>query len=386
MKKASISELQIPRTVVGTNSIERIKDLVLDYNVKKVTVITDEGVWGTGLIERPIAILESAGVIAEVFHNIPSEPAVEEIEKIFGMIKDFNSQMFIGIGGGSVMDTAKILSIMVTNSGGVKDFLGIDKVRNKGIPTLMIPTTAGTGAEVTPNAIVLLPEKGCKQGIVSKKIIPDCVVLDPLMTTGLPPALTASTGMDAFCHAIECYISIKANPVSDSFAIRAIKLIWKSIRKVYSNGSDMDARLDMLLGSFFAGLALSTSGGTAIHAMSYPIGGRYRVPHGVANAILLPHLMKFNLDTIELKLAALTADMKLSDNAISDKARAEMFVEDIYSLVCYLNIPENFKHYKIPESDIDVLAQAAFAIKRLMDNNPRKMDIEDIKNIYKRLL
>jgi len=384
---ASICELKMPGNVfVGAGSVERLKDVVLNYGAKKITIITDRGVWDSGLVKKPKSALETAGVELNVFHDVPAEPAVGQIETIFENIKAFNSHMLIGIGGGSVMDTAKILSIMATNDANPRNFLGIDKVKNKGIPTLMIPTTAGTGAEVTPNAIVLLPENGCKQGIVSRKIIPDSVILDPSMTVNLPKSLTASTGMDAFCHAIECYISLEANPLSDSFAIRAMHLIWRSIRNAYCNGSDINARSDMLLGSFFAGLALSTSGGTAIHAMSYPLGGKYRVPHGVSNAILLPHLMKFNMTAVEQRLAALTVNLELSGDAISEKQRAEKFVEDIYLLVHDLNLPEDFKNYKIPECDIDMLSQAAFNIKRLMNNNPRKMAIEDIKNIYKRLL
>ncbi|MDD5596805.1 MAG: iron-containing alcohol dehydrogenase [Victivallaceae bacterium] len=334
MKYMPVRELQMPQKIAaGPDSIEKISDFVMSEKIKKVTIITDEGVWRTGITDRPGKLLKKNGIHADLVHDVPAEPAVDQIKRIFNLIKEFKPQMLIGIGGGSVIDTVKILAVMLTNDTALEDLLGAEKIQNKGIPTLAIPTTAGTGSEVTPNAIVLVPESACKQGIISRKIIPDFVILDPIMTTGLPPFLTAATGMDAFCHAIECYISLKANPLSDSFAVRAVNLIWKSIRKVYHDGSDMNARFDMLLGSFLAGWALCTSGGTAVHAMSYPVGGKFRVPHGVSNAIILPHLMKFNMYSVERRLASLAAGMELYGNATSERQRAEQMVEDIHLLV-----------------------------------------------------
>ena len=233
------SILNVGRIVAGINSIENIKDFAAEYDAQKALIITDQGVWKAGLIERPKNILEAAGLQVEVINTTPPEPAVNHVNEIFDKAKKLNCQLMIGIGGGSAIDVAKIVAVMLTNDVSLSDLLGGAKIEKRGIPTLMIPTTAGTGAEATQNAIFLVPEQESKIGIVSSRLVPDYAILDPNMTIALPPAVTASTGMDALCHAIECYISKKANPLSDTYALRAISLISRSIRKAYKDGKNI---------------------------------------------------------------------------------------------------------------------------------------------------
>ena len=224
-----------------------------------------------------------------------------------------------------------------------------------------------------------------KVGIVSTNFIADCVILDPMLTIKLPPAITASTGIDALAHAIECFISNKANPFSDMLALTSIRLICGSIKKAYNMGDDIESRHNMLLGSFYGGMCIASSGTTAVHALSYPLGGRYKIPHGVSNAMLLPHVMEFNKDAIVDKLNRIAVEMGIEVQSISEVQIAEEVIKELYSLVRELNIPSDLKQYGIKESDIDTLVEEASKVTRLLDNNPKLLSKNDMFKIYKKL-
>ncbi|HWR42086.1 iron-containing alcohol dehydrogenase [Sporomusa sp.] len=379
------SLLSVGKIVAGPNSIEAVKDIAVDTGVQKVLIITDQGVWNAGLIDKPMSILKEQGVQVTVINSTPPEPDVEQVNQIFQEAKASDCQMIIGIGGGSSIDVAKIVAVMLKNDVSLRELLKAPKITKRGIPTLMIPTTAGTGAEVTPNAIVLVPEDELKVGIVSEKMMPDYIILDPLMTLNLPKAITASTGMDALAHAIECYISKKANPFSDTFALKAINLIARSIRTAYNNGQDIEARHDMLLGAMLGGLCIATSSTVAVHALAYPLGGKYRIPHGLSNAILLPHVMKFNMDAAAEKFKNMAVAMDLKVAGLSAHQAAEKMIENLYSLISDLNIQVNLQEKGISENNIDSMAEAALKVTRLLNNNPKAMNKDDIKAIYKKL-
>jgi alcohol dehydrogenase class IV len=354
--------------------------------VKKVLIITDQGVWNAGLVKKPQQLLEAAGFQIEVINTTPPEPEAEHVNTILNSVNSLNCEMVIGIGGGSSMDVAKLIAVLLTNDIPLRDLLNKVPIRQRGLPTLMVPTTAGTGAEVTPNAIVLVPEEELKIGIVSSKLMPDCVILDPWMTVKLPAAITASTGMDALTHAIECYTSKKANPFSDTFAIKAITLISRSIRRAFRNGEDIDARHDMLLGAMLGGMSIATSSTTAVHALAYPLGGKYRIPHGLSNAILLPHVMKFNQDAAAEKFRDIAAAMGIPVGALSTSQAADAMIESLYTLISNLNIALTLKDKGITDADLDFLVAAAAKVTRLLDNNPKLMTKDDIRAIYQKLL
>ncbi|MBP2625696.1 MAG: alcohol dehydrogenase [Firmicutes bacterium] len=381
------SLLNIGKIVAGAGCIEQITDIVADHEAKNVVIITDQGVWNSGLVEKPKALLEAAGVNVHIINDTPPEPTVDQVNAIYQAARKFECQMIIGIGGGSSMDAAKLVALLLTNDVALRDLVkGKAQIKRRGVPTLMVPTTAGTGSEATPNAIVLVPEEELKVGIVNGKMVPDCVILDPIMTINLPKHITANTGMDALCHAIECYISKKANPFSDTFALKAITLISRSIRTAYNDGHNLAAREDMLLGAMFGGISIATSSTTAVHALSYPLGGKYHIPHGLSNAILLPGVMKFNLDVCEEKFRDIAVAMELDLAGCTTREAAEKMINNLDSMIKDLDVTCDLAAKGINEAVLDDLIEAASKVTRLLDNNPKVVTKEDMRVIYKELL
>ena len=383
---STYSILNAGRIVAGPDSIEQIADIVKDYGASRVLIISDKGVARAGLIDRPKALLEAAGIAVSILDDTPPEPEVEQANAIFNAAKNAACDMVIGIGGGSVMDVAKLTAVLLNNDVTLRELLDKAPIPRRGLPTLMIPTTAGTGSETTPNSIVLVPEDELKVGIVSPKLMPDCVILDPKMTLGLPPAITASTGMDALCHAIECYTSKKGNPFSEMIALKAISLITRSIRRAFKTGTDIDARHDMLLGAMYGGMCIATSSTTAVHALAYPLGGKYRIAHGVSNAILLPFVMRFNAVGNEDKFRDVAVAMGLDVDPADSKAATGKFIEAIFELNRDLRIPSDLKRWNITAADLETLVEGAAKVTRLLDNNPRPMGKADIRAIYTQLI
>lgn len=382
-----ISSFQsVDKIIFGVNSIESLGEILNNYNVSKILIVTDKGVYGAGLIKKPKEIIESAGIIIDVISNVRPEPPIALVKELLKKIKDNEYDMLIGIGGGSSMDATKILSVLITNDEPLENFLGIEKIRKPGIPTLLIPTTAGTGSEVTPNAIVTDLNKHLKIGIVSRYLIATVVILDPTMTLGLPKHITASTGIDALTHSLESYISKKANLLSDMFSLKSIGLILKSIRTAYEDGSDINARNDMLIGSLLGGMALTSAGTAGVHALAYPLGGRYGVPHGIANSMMLIPVLQYNMTSVIDKIADIADLLDFDTDGFSVKDKAETVLEYLESLIHDLNIPADLKEYGVEFSHLDDIADAAMKVTRLLDNNPKKLSREEIKNLYAKLL
>ena len=382
------SQFNVGKIVAGVDSLRAIKDFAAEFGVKSALMITDQGVWNTGLVDKPKQLLEEAGVKVEVIHNTPPEPSTDHVDAVFQAAKQYDCQAVIGIGGGSSMDVAKITAVLLTNSRSLRELLGGARVEKRGVPTLMIPTTAGTGAEATQNAIFLVPEEESKVGIVSSKMVPDWAILDPVLTVGLPPAITAATGMDALCHAIECYISKKANPLSDTYALRAVGLIFRSLRTAYRDGGNLDARHDMLLAALFGGMCIASSSTTAVHALAYPLGGKYHIPHGLSNAVLLPHVMEFNLDATVERFRDIAQAMGVEVAGLPAREAAQTMIANLYALVDDLRINESLdlKARGITAADVEVMVEGAAKVTRLLDNNPKPMSREDMRRIYTKLL
>ncbi len=348
-----------------------------------VLVLTDEGFGKSGIPARLAGEIESAGFRTIFTDTVPREPYTGDIDRLAEELRESSVACIVGVGGGSVIDSAKFLSVLLKRGGRTPDL--VDKgVPGAGLPCVMVPTTAGTGAESTPNAIVAVREKQLKIGVVSPFFMPDHVVLDPELTVGLPPELTASTGVDALCHVLECYTSKKANPHSDTVALAGIKLIDGAIRRAYADGSDIGARADMLLGSFYGGLSIAASGTTAVHALSYPLGGKYRIPHGTANAILLVPVMDFNRDAAAEKLARVAETIGLPPRKNAGEAAAAVVVR-LREMMSALKIPSRLSDLGIQADAIPELAASAFGVKRLLDNNPKEMSLKDIEDLYNRI-
>ncbi len=385
MANALYSFMTAGKIVSGPGSLDGIGDLISGFGARKAAILTDPGIVKSGLVDKPKGLLEAAGLSVDVIAGVIPEPPVGLVEEIYAGVKDKGYELMVGIGGGSSLDITKILSIRLTNGCPVQDFMGTEKVRKPGLPTVLIPTTAGTGSEVTPNAIVTLPDQELKVGIVSRFFLPNLVILDPTLTLGLPKPITAATGMDAFIHSLESFISKRANPFSDTFALRSMALIARNIRKAYFTGSDVDARHNMLVGSMLGGMALTAAGTAAIHALAYPLGGKFGIPHGVANSMLLVPVMEFNKDAIRDQLADVADAMGLFAGADpSSKAQAAM--AELKALVKDLEIPQSLRRYGVKEQDLDALAVAASQVTRLLGNNPKPMPVADIKAVYSRIL
>lgn len=377
------------RLISGPDSLENLKE-ELNYfkDVKKVLVITQGFLKEFPCMEIITSILEEGNIAYDIEVDVDAEPTVANIEEIHSRIVKGNYDLFIGIGGGSVLDAAKMLSVLEKNNLSLHEMLGTELIPNKGVPMILIPTTSGTGSEVTPNAIITIPEEELKVGIVSRHFLPDLVILDPKLTVTLPPSITAATGMDAFTHSFESYISNKANPISDMYALESMKLIAKSIVTSYTEADNLQARQDMLLASTYGGMALTAAGTAAVHALAYPLGGKFNIPHGEANSMLLPHVTRFNLDAIEERMAIVAKHIGIvsPESDIIDSKAAEKLIEQIEEWIQKLNIPQDLSDFGVSDSDVTILAEAAFKVRRLLDNNPKELSIEEIEEIYKRLL
>ena len=306
------------------------------------------------------------------------------------MINEFKKEQadfIIAVGGGSVMDVAKLASILATDDYTVKELLDNPLLAKKQVQSLMIPTTAGTGSEATPNSIVGVPEKELKIGIVNPEMIADYVILDSRMIKNLPKPIAAATGVDALCHAIECFTSVKANPISNTFALEALDLIMNNIVEACTNSEALEAKSKMLLGSFYAGVAITSSGTTAVHALSYPLGGKYHIAHGVSNAMLLTPVMKFNQPAIK-DLLAIAYDRVIKDGNkdLSIEEKSAYMLAQLEDIVNVLEIPTSLKEFDVPAEDLDDLVAAGMEVTRLLVNNKREVTPEDAKNIYLEIL
>ncbi|MEH7494121.1 iron-containing alcohol dehydrogenase [Neobacillus niacini] len=385
----TIYQFQTAQNIVaGPDSLQLLGEKLnlLGVEVTSALIITQPPMVDMGFVEQIVSQLSAKGISVDTNTNILPEPTLENIEQVFEATANKNYDVLIGIGGGSVLDTTKILSVLRTNDASVEQLLGTDLVPKPGVPTILIPTTSGTGAEVTPNAIVTLPDQELKIGIVSKYLLPTLVILDPVLTLKLPKPITAATGMDAFTHSIESFISTKANPISDMFALESIRLISSSIVEAYQNGESIEAREKMLVGSMYGGMALTSAGTAAVHALAYPLGGKYKIPHGVANSMLLPHVMKYNMDAITDRLALVAEPMGISVQGLSNSQLAEKVVEKIIEWTSVLEIPQDLKNYGVKEEELPEISVSASQVTRLLNNNPKKLSLADIEAIYRQLL
>jgi|SRR5690625_398505 len=375
------------RIIAGQNSLNNIAEEIKAFNgVSKVLIVAQPSMERFGYVDFIREELSKQGIDSSVEYGIKPEPTIKNIEAVAKTIDDsFN--FFIGIGGGSVLDATKLLAIIKKHSCSIQSILGTNLIHDSGYPTALIPSTTGTGSEVTPNAIVTIPEEELKIGIVSKFLLPDLVIIDPLITVNLPKDITAATGMDAFTHSLESFLSKKATPLSDMFAIESMKLISKHILDSYHQGDNIQAREGMLLGSMYGGMALTSAGTAAVHAMAYPLGGKFHITHGVANSMLLPHVMRFNLDSVEdERIETLVNVLGIDKNEIDNTSLRELVIRKIEEWIVELNIPQNLKEFGISDTDVPMLSEAASKVTRLLNNNPKDITVEDMNAIYRRLL
>ncbi|OOM78876.1 iron-containing alcohol dehydrogenase [Clostridium sp. BL-8] len=380
--------LKMPHAVYsGENSLENIKTILLENRVNKLAVFTDKGIESAGLLDYPMNFIKETGVEIIILDELPAEPTYGEVQKLVDQFKESKADFIMAVGGGSVIDTAKLASILVTDEYGVYELLDQPKLAKKCIKTLVIPTTAGTGAEATPNAIVAVPERELKIGIVNEEMISDYVILDAIMIKKLPRKIAAATGVDALAHAIECFTGNKANPFSDIFALEALDIILNNIISACDDAEAMEAKNKMQIASFYAGVAITASGTTAVHALSYPLGGKYHIAHGVSNAILLAPVMRFNEPVCREKFAIAYDRCVHGEKACTSiEEKSEFIIKQLEHIVKHLDIPTSLSTFGVPASDLDVLVKAGMEVTRLLDNNMRKVTPEDARALYKSIL
>lgn len=379
-------ELKLPNTVYsGEDALDKIRLIIEENNVKKLAVFTDKGIEGAGLLDLPMEKVKATGVDYVVLDDLPAEPTYMEAQKLVDQCKEYGADFILAIGGGSVLDTAKLSSVLMTDEYGIKELLDDPKRAKKCIKTLMIPTTAGTGSEATPNAIVAVPEKQLKIGIVNTDMIADYVILDAVMIKKLPRKIAAATGVDALAHAIECFTSNKANPFSDMYALQALDMILNNIERACDDPDAMDAKIQVQIASFYAGIAITASGCTAVHALSYPLGGKYHIAHGVSNAILLAPVMRFNEPACREKFAE-AYDRCIHGDAVTVEEKSAAMIARLEEIVKHLNIPTSLTEFGVPKEDLDGLVAAGMEVTRLLVNNMREVTAEDARRIYQEVL
>jgi alcohol dehydrogenase len=357
-----------------------------EFGKDKALIITDKGVVGAGLLEKVLTPLEQAGVQAHIFDQIEPNPRDYTVVKAFEFGKKKDCELVIGLGGGSPIDAAKAVGALMTNPGPIQDYLRGAVLKNPPPPLIAIPTTSGTGSEVTQFSVVTDTERSFKAGIGSPLLIPKVALVDPLLMESMPPSLAAATGMDALTHAVETFVSVNSQPFSDALALHAIRLIGAFLRPSVANGANLEARSQMAMASTLAGVAFSNAGVGLVHAMAHPLGGRFDVPHGVANAILLPLVMRFNLIARLEKFGQVAQALGEKVEGLSAVDAGEKAVEAISRLSADIGIPGRLSEVKVKEEGIPQLAADTMNMKRAMAANPRVAKQEEVEKLFREAL
>ncbi len=380
----NITLLQPQRIVFGEKSIEKlIYDSVVAASNKILLLIAEPVL---NIFQSIISDLKNSGKgLLVIPYTFPGEPTFNQFDILLAQSEAFNPDCVIGVGGGSVLDVAKLLAAMTGNKQHYSEVVGVNLLQKRMKNLICIPTTSGTGSEVSPIAILLNEATQTKSGIVSPALLADAAYIDPVMIVGLPPKLTAETGMDALCHCIEAYTNKFSHPTVDVYALKGIELIAKNLLKAYDNGSDIDARSAMALGAMYGGLVLGPVNTHGVHCLSYGLGGKFYISHGLANAVLLPAVMRYNVETLPEKHAEIAIAMGVEpQETIYETALAGIkFIEDLSKK---MYIPSNLLELGIAEKDLPELAQIAMNTTRLLNNCPRPISKEDAIGIYRTLL
>ncbi|WP_339702766.1 iron-containing alcohol dehydrogenase [uncultured Marixanthomonas sp.] len=366
---------------VGRESIQELKDYMNKLGMNNPFIVTDKGIRNSGTLEIVTSLLEDNTFT--IYDHVAPEPEMVIVEACKKAFLNSKHDGIIAVGGGSVLDTAKIMAVYAEYDGPLASLFGEDKVPGRNTPIIVIPTTAGTGSEVTNIGILSDTQAQVKKGIVSNHLLVDVALVDPIMTLSCPKKITAASGIDALVHAIEAYLSTHSNEITDALSLKAMKLIINSLPKAYAQPSNIDAREDMAMGSLLAGMAFGNAGVGAVHALAYPLGGRFHISHGVSNSLLLPYVMEWNkMACVErFRDIAEAFDENLVDK--TNEQAADLVITRLHKICSDVEIPQKISSFDIPESILPELAADAIQIDRLLRNNPRQLSEQDILAIYK---
>lgn len=379
---ASFDFRTVPHIHSGPGSAGRLAGIAapLIGARKRIFLVTDRGVRALGLLDTAVAGLEEAGLTVAIDDSVVADPPEDRVLATVNAAREFGAELVIGFGGGSSMDTAKLVALLLGTDQPLGDMYGVNKVRGGRLPLILIPTTAGTGSEVTPISVVTVGETS-KMGVNDPALYADLAVLDAALTYGLPRAVTAATGIDAMVHCIEAYTSkIEKNPISDALALAGLKKLHGAIERACTDGRDTQAREDMLLGALLAGQAFANAPVGAVHALAYPLGGIFHVPHGLSNSLMLPPVLRYNADIADPIYAEMSAHIGLKNPG------AVALVEEMERIADAVKIETRLSQVGVSHNDLPRLAEDAMKVQRLLVNNPREMTLDAARACYEAVL
>jgi alcohol dehydrogenase len=373
----------VARIINGAGTALELADECRRLGVTRPLLVTDPGLVAIGLVQPVVAALADAGLPPLVFDQVREDPPEATVLAATELARNGEVDGVIAVGGGSSMDVAKVVAVLLGGTQSLPELYGVGQVTGSRLPLLLVPTTAGTGSEVTPVAVITTGET-TKAGISSPVLLPDVAVLDAALTLGLPPTVTAMTGVDAMVHAIEAYTSRhKKNPLSDNLAVNALRLLSRNIRTAVREGGNQQARAEMLLGACLAGQAFANAPVAAVHALAYPLGGHYHIPHGLSNSLVLPSVLTFNAPSAQAQYAEL-AEVVLGETLTgSDEAKTALLIFALRELIEDVMLPATLRQAGVKAADLEMLAADAMLQQRLLVNNPREITYADALGIYR---
>jgi alcohol dehydrogenase class IV len=375
-------ELRFPTKIIfGRDSVDRVGAEAREYGNRALLVTGRSAMRKAGVIDKVTNLLKAAGFReVHLYDGVEHDPSTETVDRGADMARVGQDDVVVGIGGGSALDAAKAIACMAKNEGSVADYQAGREIEQPGLPFIALPTTAGTGAEITKNAVLTNREKKIKQSIRSPFMIAKVAIVDPVLTVTMPPRVTAATGMDALTQSIEAYVTLASNPVADTLALRSISLISQSLVSAFTDGNDIEARENMALGSLMGGMAFANSSLGAVHGLAHPIGASFDVPHGVICALLLPYVMEYNLPVRITKYAQIAEAMgQDTAEAGSEDDAARMAVRTVRDLISQLQLPQRLQDVGIHQDDIAKIAGAARGSS--LNNNPRPTTPESLQEL-----
>lgn len=383
--------------IFGRNAVAQLGEVVQRLSASRVFIVTDAALVRAGVVERVCQPLAAAGITLDVFDGGLPEPPLSLVDACVARARQFGAQAVLGLGGGSNMDLAKITATVLAHGGSARDYIGDDRIKGPILPLICVPTTAGTGSEVSGASVLTDTERAMKVGILSNYLRPSVALVDPLLTVSCPAKVTADSGIDALTHAIEAYTAVDnedfplptgertiyqgRHPFGDMLAERAIQLVGANLRQVVANGQDLAAREAMALGATLAGLAFSNVGVAVVHALEYPLGGATHCSHGAGNGLLLPFVMRFNLPARVSRFARIAELLGEDISGLDEQAAAETSITALERLKADIGIPARLRDLGVTRDQIPVFAEKAFAVKRILRVNPRPVTARDLESI-----
>jgi alcohol dehydrogenase len=371
--------------LMGSGAVADVGNQAKTLGGSKALVVTDQALKSAGLVDKVTGVLEQDGVTSVLFDQVQPNPTVANVEMGEELYKKESCDCIIAVGGGSPIDCAKGIGLVVSNGGSIKDFEGLDMSEKPMPPFIAVNTTAGTGSEMTRFTIITDTDRHVKMAIVDWRVTPSVAINDPDMMMSMPSSLTAATGMDALTHAVEAYVSTMATPITDAAALKAIELISDHLRSAVARGDNTEARENMAYAEFLAGMAFNNASLGYVHAMAHQLGGYYDLPHGVCNAILLPHVERFNLIACPERFVDIAETMGEQVEGLSPRDAAELALEAIQKLASDIGIPSGFELLGVKEKDFPVLVKNAM-VDACSLTNPRQATEQDLMQIYKNAL